>query len=176
MILVEVKVKFHLSILDICKTQESKNKADHKIFKKGARVLSWSTCFSSYTAQETHGLRTILRNLAKEKLRPAYYKDQLVWYTEIRTRLKDTWHVHFHVHVILSKLVVFSVLDFPTLKWANGLRYSKTAKLTKTPWRSNEIKDVKISSKIIWFICKMLLISPLRLNPLPIFWLNFNVF
>ena len=77
-ILGEVKVKLHLSILDIGKTQEGKNKADHKIFKKGARVLSRSTFFYSYTAQEAHGHRTILRNLAKVKFGPAYSKDQVV--------------------------------------------------------------------------------------------------
>lgn len=78
-ILGEVKVKLHLSILDICKTQKGKNKADHKIFEKRARVLSQSTCFCSYTAQEAHGHRTILRNLAKVKFGPAYSKDQVVW-------------------------------------------------------------------------------------------------
>lgn len=108
-------------------------------------------------------VKKVLRNLPK---RDALHQ-QVHWHTEIRTRLKGMWlrlwpwHSHLHSHVMLGKLVIFSVLGFPTLKltWK-----CQCFQIHKSPWGSNEIKVVKVSSKIIWFICKTMLLSLLSLK------------
>lgn len=90
-ILRKVEIIPHLSILDICKTQEVKSQADRKSFKQGTSGFQCPTCPKYYTAQGVQGQKSTQELTQREALGhqkclpgPVFSKDQNLGTTDLQ--------------------------------------------------------------------------------------------